>query len=567
MRILVKSLARWFWLLILCVLVGYFGGKELSVLLPPNYQATSLVQLDAQTRTSLIVQPVAAYAALVTSDAVLNPVLAQHPDIDRTNFIAKQLTVSSDDPSATVTIQVTLPNAKEAALVANALAQLLVTQQNAYIKSQYTTELQLLTTRIANEQKTIASLNQQIAQTPTTSSATIQQLSSQITQQQNLQNQDISTQQSLVTEQALYSQPLSVVQSATVPTKPSSIIGLIPITPVTLIVLVALGIAVVSFLEQRAGRINGIMKLQQKVALPVVGSLRWTRPSPSTLPIETLSEMPYAEDCRVMMADVLFQAEEKQARILAVTSIKEHAGSSTVAAQLATLLAQSKRRILLIDANLRSPSLHKRMGVQNNNGLGSLLEEVRAMKISVPPRPEMADVSMQETSSVRASERRTLPNYFGARSTQRATDLGVPVITHSGQTLETLDTTDANGKFEHNGNSIDFPFERYIMSTSVPNLFMLSAGTAVVNPSSLLSMPEMSLLLKSASRPIDFVIIDCPALVHAEAHILGALSDQTLLVVDSTRDRIHQVASAREELRNTGLRIAGLVVNKLWRWL
>src|ERR1700730_5487 len=94
MKILVRALIRWSWLLLLCLLGGYFGGKELSALLPPTYQVTAVVQLKASGRASQIIQPVAAYAALVTSDPVLNPVLLGHRDLDHQNFTSKQLVVT-----------------------------------------------------------------------------------------------------------------------------------------------------------------------------------------------------------------------------------------------------------------------------------------------------------------------------------------------------------------------------------------------------------------------------------------------------------------------------------------
>ncbi len=89
-----------------------------------------------------------------------------------------------------------------------------------------------------------------------------------------------------------------------------------------------------------------------------------------------------------------------------------------------------------------------------------------------------------------------------------------------------------------------------------------------MNPSSLLSMPEMDQLLQWASSHDDyFIVIDCPTLIHAEAHILGSLSDQTFLVVDATKDRLRQVANAKEEMLNTGMKLSGLIVNKLGRWI
>jgi capsular exopolysaccharide synthesis family protein len=62
-------------------------------------------------------------------------------------------------------------------------------------------------------------------------------------------------------------------------------------------------------------------------------------------------------------------------RVVLVSSSRRGEGKTTLAANLAILLAQTNRRVLLIDGNLRNPRLHALFGLPNDWGLGSLLEE------------------------------------------------------------------------------------------------------------------------------------------------------------------------------------------------
>ena len=509
MKVLVRTLIRWSWLLIICLFVGAGVGKVLSALLPPTYQATAYVQLNAQTKTAQvqIIQPVAVYATDVTSDAVLNPVLVKHKAIDRAYFLTKELVVTSDNPSQTVQIQVTIPGASLSAKIANELAQSLVAVENASIKAQYDAELQLLANRIADEQKQIDQLSQQYDNTPATSTNVLTQLDNQIQQERSLQNNDISTQQELQTEQIIYGNPLTVVRSATVPTKPSSIIGLLPLLPVMTVIFLLLGLVLVAFLEQSAGRINDAYMVQQKLAVPVLGTLRWRRP----MALQQLCEShtPYAEDCRMMMADVLFQAEEQKARIVALTGTHSRAGTSTAIASLAVLLAQSGRSVLLIDANMHAPCVHKWVSVPNDVGLAQMLVEARAVR---------------------------------ARS--------LAISNHC-----PVDLADR------------IPLDNFILPTQFPGLYVLPAGQAKASPADLLSMPEMGQFLKWASRPVDFILIDCPALDHSEAHIISALADQVMIVIDATKDRTKPVLTIKNELVTTGIKLTGLVITKLGRWI
>src|SRR5690349_15790739 len=102
MKVIVRALVRWSWLLVLCLLVGWFGGRALAKALPPTYQATAIVQLNAQLGSTRVIQPVTVYAALVTSDSILSPVLKQYPVLDRQTLVLKQLVVSSDSDAQTI---------------------------------------------------------------------------------------------------------------------------------------------------------------------------------------------------------------------------------------------------------------------------------------------------------------------------------------------------------------------------------------------------------------------------------------------------------------------------------
>jgi Mrp family chromosome partitioning ATPase len=632
MKVIVKSLVHWSWLLVLCLIVGWFAGKVLTLAFPPTYQATALIQLNAQSGTSQIIQPIEVYGSLVTSDSLLNPVLKKYPQIDRQSFLSKQLSVNSDSRSQTISIQVTLLQPKVAQDAANMLAQMLIQQQNANIKALYTQEIQIDSARISAEQAKIDLLNRkyiEVASAAVPNTVILQQLNNQISQEQNLQTQDLAARQSLITEQTLFSTPFSLVQSATLPNRSSSIIGLIPLVPLTLVTMLILGLMLIYFLESKAGRINGVYTLQQGIALPVLGFLRWTNPSPQKMSLQALLEArtPYAEDCRIMMADVLFHAENARAKILVLTGLKTRSGTSLIASQLAVLLAQSKRKVLLIDANFHEPTVHKHLGLSNEEGLATLLEEARTAKVVVTSTTEhvLAETEKQVfnfmdiwsaasnqlsaklrkkrliSENIEAANGASHPQDVETMEQESSTDytedaddtasyktikvvkqessdensehaiaicqdgaIAIPITEH----IEVKEEANANGvSHDQIVEVVEFSVDSYIKSTSFQNLYVLPAGKSLMNPTSLLSMPEMKDLLKWTTQHNDFVVIDCPALIHAESHLLGALSDQTFLVVDATQDRMKQIINAKEELMNTGVKLSGLIVNKLGRWI
>lgn len=64
---------------------------------------------------------------------------------------------------------------------------------------------------------------------------------------------------------------------------------------------------------------------------------------------------------------------EKAPRVVAVTSALPQEGKTTVASCLALALAETGKRVILVDADLRNPRLHLRFNVENKSGLTELL--------------------------------------------------------------------------------------------------------------------------------------------------------------------------------------------------
>lgn len=62
-------------------------------------------------------------------------------------------------------------------------------------------------------------------------------------------------------------------------------------------------------------------------------------------------------------------------RCIAVTSATSNDGKTTVALNLATSFASAQKRTLLIDADMRNPSLHKALQLSNARGLSDVLRE------------------------------------------------------------------------------------------------------------------------------------------------------------------------------------------------
>ena len=97
---------------------------------------------------------------------------------------------------------------------------------------------------------------------------------------------------------------------------------------------------------------------------------------------------PSSEAYRSIRTSIFFKAQETSAKIIQVTSPTPGDGKSTTASNLAASIAQSGRRVLLMDADMRKPVQHKLFGLTNDVGLSSIIsgdaEAADAINVVLP---------------------------------------------------------------------------------------------------------------------------------------------------------------------------------------
>jgi capsular exopolysaccharide synthesis family protein len=95
--------------------------------------------------------------------------------------------------------------------------------------------------------------------------------------------------------------------------------------------------------------------------------------SASRLVVRDAPRSPISEMYRMMQANLKFLSSDKDLKVIAVTSSVPQEGKSTVSANLAVAMAQSGRKVLLIDADMRLPSQHRIWNLLNDAGLSNVL--------------------------------------------------------------------------------------------------------------------------------------------------------------------------------------------------
>lgn len=136
--------------------------------------------------------------------------------------------------------------------------------------------------------------------------------------------------------------------------------------------VVAVGIALMrQLLRSRPSNADDVRELTD---LPVLGEVPQLPPGPS-LPhtVLTAPRGQAAEAIRAVAASLRFISVDKPATMMILTSAQPRDGKSSVAVALGIALAETGRRTLVIDADLRNPSIAKLTGIEGAVGLTTVL--------------------------------------------------------------------------------------------------------------------------------------------------------------------------------------------------
>ncbi len=374
----------WLPLLVASVVLALAAAFVFSSLQPKVYEAKATLivgqsltgvnpdytQLLASQRLSTT------FAALATTRPLLEGVIKELGlDVSADEL---QKDVSSEAPidSTLVTITARAGDPSEAAAIANGLADELKAASPAIQGRQ----AELLASVDADLDATQAQI--------TTTQTRIEELTA-ITNRTAAQESELATLEGrLVTLRSTYatllsfvsgsaSNLLSVVEPAVAPPAPISPRPLLNMLLAAVLgLLIAIGIVVV--VELIRDTVRDPDDIQALTGLSTLGAIVRQRGGADRGEIYRLTALLYprsgvTEAYRTLRTNVEFASVDAPIRTLLVTSAMPGEGKTVTAANLGVVFAQSGRRVLLVDADLRLPGVHRVFDLPNAHGLTTLL--------------------------------------------------------------------------------------------------------------------------------------------------------------------------------------------------
>jgi len=301
-----------------------------------------------------------------------------------------------------------------------------------------------------------------------------------------------------------------------------------------------LGVGLAFLIEQFDTRVRGDEQVAELLELPVIGRVPPVRrKSRDGGVLQTLADPSGAdaEAYRLLRSNLDFMAVDDDIKSLLIASSVQGEGKSVTVCNLAISMALAGKRVILLDADLRSPRVHAYLGVPNALGLSSVIAR------RVPVREALVSIALEA-------------------SMKQGGSLVMTARAASGEAVDTkglLAAAVVRRKSPSSGTeSAEWLWPEGPGKKAV--LHVLTSGPLPPNPGEIVASRRFVEVVKELAANADIVLIDAPAMLPVgDTAALAGWADALVYVVNLRKVRRHTLVQARIQLARLSCHKLGVI--------
>ncbi|MDB5082602.1 MAG: Non-specific protein-tyrosine kinase [Chloroflexi bacterium] len=400
-------LRRWLWLVIL--LPGLAAGTVFVInsLTTPVYQVSATLLINqapnatnAPDYNSMLLSERLGktYRELLKKRPLLTKVIETLKLNVTEEQLARRINVNIIRDTLLMVLLVEDTNPQQAALIANTLAREFNLQNQELQSGRYLATKQSIQEELDRLQKDITTTQASLESLKTAArsdqAAEETRLQTSLTQYRNSYATLLKSFEDVRLAEAQATSSLSVVEEASTANRIRPTILTSTILAGIIALLLAVGLVLlIEYLDDSVKSTEQIEHLTGATTLGLIARIKGSD-LPDRLITCTNSNSPTTEAYRVLRANIEFSEVDSPIRTIMVTSSDSGEGKSLTVANLAVAIAQSGKRVIAVDTDLRRPSLHHYFGLSNVRGVTTALLEQNSFVTDYLVQTEVANLQI-----------------------------------------------------------------------------------------------------------------------------------------------------------------------------
>lgn len=409
-RDIMNLIWKWLWLIIIATALATGGAYFISQYTTPVYRATTTLlisepgasaQTDEFTAILTSERLARSYAERLTNRHVLEDVIATTGLSATPEDLEELIEVQLVRDTQLIELSVEHTSPQVAQLIANEVPKAFATRNQEQQTQRFAASKESLEEELAGIEVEIVAIEQQLAafdednQPPS--------LETQLIELQAAHSSLLSSYEQVRIAEAQSLSNVIIDEEASLPTE--------PVRPRTVLNTILSGIVgasvsagailLLELLDDTLRDPNEVSIILETPILALIPNLR--KADREDLVVVNQPRSPSAESFRTLRTNIQYASVDHPIRTILITSPRESDGKTLVASNLAAVIAQAGRNIVLVDSDLRRPTLTRRFRLQEREGLTDALflpdfaamvtwgTSVQKLKLlpsgSVPPNP------------------------------------------------------------------------------------------------------------------------------------------------------------------------------------